>query len=185
MNIFLAITIGSLFGFVLHRIGASNPENISNMLRLKDLTLMKTILSGIGIACFLLFFSIHFDFINVNHISIKSLNYGVLVGGLIFGLGWGISGYCPGTALAAIGERRKDALFFVLGGLLGAFLYMITFKFIKKSFLFESLLGGKVTLLQIPGDKYEHLININILFAATAIAFIFLFIAYKLPQKLN
>jgi uncharacterized membrane protein YedE/YeeE len=37
------------------------------------------------------------------------------IGGLLFGIGWGILGYCPGTAAGALGEGRIDGLWGVLG----------------------------------------------------------------------
>lgn len=43
----------------------------------------------------------------------------LLAGGLIFGLGWGLAGYCPGPALVALGEGRFDALIFVPAMLIG------------------------------------------------------------------
>jgi hypothetical protein len=42
------------------------------------------------------------------------------LGGVIFGIGWGLTGYCPGTCWAAAGEGRMDAIFAFLGGLVGA-----------------------------------------------------------------
>ena len=99
MEIILAILLGTLFGFVLHRVGASNPENIINMLRLKDLHLMKAILLAIGVASSILFVGLATGFINPSHISIKASYWGVLVGGMILGTGWAIAGYCPGTGV--------------------------------------------------------------------------------------
>ena len=54
-QLLLALLIGGLFGFVLDRIGATNPGYIIKMLNLTDLHLMKTILAGIGVASVLLF----------------------------------------------------------------------------------------------------------------------------------
>lgn len=43
----------------------------------------------------------------------------LVVGGLLFGAGWGLAGYCPGPALVALGEGRSDALWFVPAMLAG------------------------------------------------------------------
>lgn len=139
MEIFLAILLGTLFGFVLHRVGASNPENIFNMLRLKDLHLMKAILFAIGIASTVLFIGLAMEFINPSHIDIKASYWGVLIGGLLLGTGWAIAGYCPGTGLVALGEGRKDALPYILGGLVGAFLYMLMYGSLKGTFLMTEM----------------------------------------------
>ena len=48
---------------------------------------------------------------------------GVVIGAIIFGIGWGLLGYCPGTSLGALGEGRIDALWGIGGMLLGAGVY--------------------------------------------------------------
>ena len=47
----------------------------------------------------------------------------VLVGSGVFGLGWGIGGYCPGPGIAALSAGSVDALVFVAGMVLGSLLY--------------------------------------------------------------
>jgi len=49
-------------------------------------------------------------------LSIKATILGpVILGALVFGLGWGLLGYCPGTSMGALGEGRWDALWGILG----------------------------------------------------------------------
>ena len=182
MEIILAILLGTLFGFVLHRVGASNPENIINMLRLKDLHLMKAILLAIGVASSILFVGLAAGFINPSHISIKASYWGVLVGGIILGAGWAVAGYCPGTGVVALGDGRKDAIPFIAGGLVGAFIYMIIYGSLKGTFLLEKIAGGKTTLAMTP-TKYEALItSIPGIVVALGISLLFIVIAFALPS---
>lgn len=160
MELFLAISLGLLFGFALNRVGATNPQNIINMLRLNDLKLMKIILLAIGLSSIALFSCLMFGLIDPSHISIKSSYIGVIVGGGLLGIGFTIAGYCPGTGLAALASGRKDAFFFILGGLLGAFIFTLSFEWIgNNTNMFETLFGGKTSLAATGNEKYEGLLN--------------------------
>lgn len=183
MNIVLAIILGIFFGFALQRVGATNPQNIINMLRLKDLHLMKAIFFAIGISSTILFLLITVGVINAGHLSVKSSYIGVIVGGALLGLGFAVAGYCPGTGLAALADGRKDALFFVGGGLLGALIYTMIYGSIKGSWLFDKIAGGKV-MLATGSDKFQSLIPVipGTLLAAM-IGIVFMVIAWKLPGK--
>jgi len=183
MTIFLAIILGILFGFALQRVGATNPQNIINMLRLTDLHLMKAIFFAIGISSVLLFLLMTIGVINAGHLSVKSSYIGVIVGGAILGLGFALAGYCPGTGLGALADGRKDALFFVGGGLVGALIYTIVFGSIKGSWLFDKIAGGKV-MLATGSDKFQALMPmIPGTLLAAGIGVVFMLIAWKLPEK--
>lgn len=184
MTIVLAIILGIFFGFALQRAGATNPQNIINMLRLSDLHLMKTIFFAIGISSTLLFLLMTIGVIDSGHLSIKASYIGVIVGGAMLGLGFAVAGYCPGTGLTALAEGRKDALFFVGGGLLGAFVYTLVYAGIKDSWLFDKIAGGKV-MLATGSDKFQALLPmIPGTLTAAAIGVLFMLIAWKLPDRL-
>jgi len=183
MTIFLSILLGIFFGFALQRVGATNPQNIINMMRLKDLHLMKAIFFAIGFSSILLFFLMAVGIIDVGHLSVKSSYIGVIAGGALLGLGFAVAGYCPGTGLTALADGRKDALFFIGGGLLGALIYTMIYGSIKGSWLFDKIAGGKV-MLATGSDKFQALLPMipGTLLAAT-IGIIFMLIAWKLPDK--
>lgn len=184
--VILAIIIGLAFGFTLNRIGATNPQNIINMLRLTDLRLFKSIAFGIGLSSVLLFGGMAIGLIDPAHLSVKSAYIGVIIGGGIFGAGFAIGGYCPGTSLGAAAVGRKDALFFIAGGLLGAFAYMLSYGWIKTTFLLDKIAGGKVTLAVSGNDKYDALFSS---FSGTTLALIlgvaFMAFAWFLPNEIS
>jgi uncharacterized membrane protein YedE/YeeE len=184
MTIILAIILGVFFGFALQRVGATNPQNIINMLRLKDLHLMKAIFFAIGISSTLLFLLMSAGIIDAGHLSVKSSYMGVIPGGALLGLGFAVAGYCPGTSLTALADGRRDALFFSVGGLVGALIYTLVYGSIKSTWLFDKIAGGKV-MLAAGSDKFQALVPaVPGSLLAAGIGLAFMAIAWKLPDKL-
>ena len=122
--------------------------------------------------------------VEVGHMSVKASYFGVVLGGIILGVGWAISGYCPGTGIAAAASGRVDAMIFILGGLLGALVYMLVFDQLMDSTAMNSLFGGKVTLGTIPGSKFDGIFTIRGDILGIILGFVFMFVSYKLPEKI-
>jgi uncharacterized membrane protein YedE/YeeE len=59
----------------------------------------------------------------------------ILVGGALFGAGWAIMGFCPGTSVGALGEGRWHAAFAIIGMIAGAALYAELYPFFKTTIL--------------------------------------------------
>lgn len=187
-EILLAILLGGSFGFILHKVGATNPNKIVGFLRLTDLHLAKVILFAIGFSSLLLFALMAVGIIDPTHISIKASYAGVIVGGAIFGIGFGLGGYCPGTTLSALGSGRKDSIFMILGGLVGAWVYVLVFGWLesKMSWLFDKIAGGKVSLAATGNDAYPALIDgFSGILVAGIIALLFMGGAALLPSKIR
>lgn len=181
MKLILAILLGTAFGYVLQRIGASNGGTIINMLRFRDLRLMKVILFAIGVSSIAVFgaAALNPEFANF---SVKSAYIGVIIGGLIFGLGFALAGYCPGTSVCALGEGRRDAVAFILGGLVGAFVFTLIYGALKGTWLFESIAGGKTTLADTGVEKYGVMLEaVPAWLVAVVIGGAFIGIAAMLP----
>lgn len=180
--IILALVIGAAFGIVLDRVGATNPNYIGKMLNLTNLHLAKTIMLAIGVGSVLMFGGQMLGLVDVGHMSVKTAYVGVFIGGLMLGVGWAASGYCPGTGLAAAASGRRDAWVYIVGGLLGAAAYMETYPFWKDS----GLLSGKaLTLGSIPGAAYEALFSaFSGDLAGLVVGAIFIVVAFILPDRL-
>ena len=183
-SIILAIVIGGAFGFVLDRIGATNPGYIIRMLNLTNLHLMKTILLAIGVGSLLMFGGLMVGLVDPGHLSVKAAYWGVFVGGLILGAGFALTGFCPGTGLTAAATGRKDALFFVLGGLIGAALYMGSYAAVEQTGLLEKVAGGSATLGAIAGTSYPMLVDFPGEWIGIVLGIAFIAIAAVLPSRL-
>jgi uncharacterized membrane protein YedE/YeeE len=141
----LGLLTGVLFGFALHRAGFSRCGLVMRGLAFRDFTMLKVMLTAIAVgmvgAAVLATFAP-----DVAHLKIKSLYvWGVLVGGLVFGVGMAIAGYCPGTALVGLGGGVRDGLLAVAGGLLGAFAFILAYPTLEP-ILIQPLDLGKLTL---------------------------------------
>lgn len=123
MNSILAIVFGIMFGFILQRVGALEYKNILKTLRLIDLRIAKFMFLSVGVSALGLFALRAMGIVRLQLIDFNL--FGTLVGGLIFGVGFAISGYCPGTSIGAWAEGKKDAGFVILGGLFGVLGYTI------------------------------------------------------------
>jgi hypothetical protein len=185
MEILLAIVIGAAFGAVLDRIGATNPTYIGRMLALTNLNLMKTILLAIGTGSVLMFGGQMIGLVDVGHMSVKAAYVGVFIGGLMLGAGWAASGFCPGTGVCAAASGRKDALFFIAGGLLGAAAYMITYPAWKASGLLDDVMGGKTTLGAVPGAKFDGLTAMSGDIIGILMGLAFIVVAFVLPERIG
>ncbi len=185
-TLILAIVIGGAFGFVLDRIGATNPNFIIGMLRLTNLHLMKTIFLAIGTASVLLYAGLMLGFVDPGHLDVKDAYWGVFIGGLLLGLGFAVSGYCPGTGLAAAATGRWDGVVFVLGGLAGAAAYMATYAWVKSTGVLDHVLGGKATLGPLAGTNYPAVLDgVSGEWIGLALGIVFIAVAALLPGRLR
>lgn len=171
MNLLLGLLLGAAFGAVLQLSGASSYTKILNTLRLKDLTIMKVIMTAIGVGLI----GVHgLDALGVAHLKVKDLYLpGILIAGVIFGVGFAVTGYCPGTVLAAAAEGKLDAWMTMLGGLLGA----LTF-----AFLFPDLESSLAALGGFGPVTIHDSIGISGLFVAGPLGLLCLWGAAKLPE---
>jgi hypothetical protein len=115
------LIFGMLFGFFLQRAHIVRYDKQIALLQLKDLTVLKFMLSAAltgAAGMFLLQ-----DVLAVTWVIRPVFITAFVLGGLIFGIGWGICGYCPGTLLGALGEGRWDAVWPLLGGIAGSVVY--------------------------------------------------------------
>lgn len=142
---------GLLFGFLLQKGRVLRYEKQISALLLKDMTIIKFMLTSVSVAMVGTYLLVDLE---LAKLSIKSTILGAnIIGGLLFGLGWGALGYCPGTSVGAVAEGRWDALWGVAGMLAGAALFAELFPAMKASVLTWGNLG-KITVPQLLGVNH-------------------------------
>jgi uncharacterized protein len=112
---------GVIFGFLLQKGGVAKYHVLIGALLLEDFTVMKVMLTaiivgGAGI------FGLHA--LGLVELRIKPTRYASnIIGGLLFGIGFGLLGYCPGTGAAALGQGNWDVIGGIVGLMAGSYLY--------------------------------------------------------------
>lgn len=117
----LGFVFGIMFGFLLQKGGVAKYHILIGVLLLEDFTVIKVMLSAIVVGMIGIF-SMHR--LGMVELHLQPTRYGAnILGGLIFGVGFALIGYCPGTGAAALGQGNYDALGGVLGLMVGSYLY--------------------------------------------------------------
>ena len=140
MKNLLTLFAGLTFGFGLIISGMSNPNKVINFLDITgnwDPSLALVMLGAIPLAF------LGFRWIETSHKTIfneelhlpgkDNFNTNLLIGSLLFGVGWAITGFCPGPALVALGTGSVKAIFFVAAMLMGMLVHDRILKRVMKS----------------------------------------------------
>lgn len=169
MNLLYGLFTGVIFGFFLQRAHVLRYDKQLGALRLRDLTIVKFMLAHIVVA--MVGIALVTD-LGVAKLAVKATELGPnILGGLIFGLGWGLIGYCPGTSAGALGEGRVDAVAGILGMLVGAALFARAFDWLQGT-VYTWGNYGKLTLASLVGLNHWVVIAVLIVFYVLILRFI-------------
>ncbi len=147
-KLLLGLLSGILFGFLLQKGRVAKFRVIVGQFLLKDWTVVKVMLTAVAVGAVGVWAMLA---LGLTTLHIKPAAFGgVVAGGLLFGAGMAIFGYCPGTSVAACGEGRRDAMVGVVGMLVGAFIYVVAYPALQ-----GLITGfgdwGKVTVADVTG----------------------------------
>ena len=117
----LGLLFGVMFGFLLQKGGVAKYHILLGVLLLEDFTVVKVMLTAIIVGSIGIF-GLHS--LGLVQLNIKPTQYAAnIVGGLIFGVGFALLGYCPGTGAAALGQGNWDAIAGIAGLMTGSYLF--------------------------------------------------------------
>lgn len=122
------VLFGAVFGFLVSRAGATTFDFYAKLFLFQDMQLLWVIGTAVvvGVAGVAILKASGARVLSSGAAlvyEIKPMRKGVVPGALIFGVGWGLAGACPGTAPAMLGEGKLAAGFTIIGILLGTYLY--------------------------------------------------------------
>jgi len=123
------LILGGLFGVILTKSEVISWFRIHNMFLLREAHMYLIIGSAIivGIISVQILKRLKLRSLNGEEIKFvgKSFHKGTIIGGALFGIGWAITGACPGPIFAQIGTGAYPAIFTLLGAVTGAMLYHV------------------------------------------------------------
>jgi len=120
----LALLLGVGFGLCLERAGFGSARKLTAVFYLYDMAVVKVMFTAIVTALAGLFVLSAAGWMDLSELYLEPTNLAAqALGGAVFGAGFIIGGYCPGTSMAALATGRKDGFVFAFGLLAGVTAY--------------------------------------------------------------
>lgn len=119
-----SLLLGALFGFWLERAGFGSSRKLTAIFYARDFAVLKVMFSAMAVAALVLQLLAWRGVVDPAQLYVPDTVLGAqAVGGALFGLGFVVGGFCPGTAVVGLGSGRVDALVFLIGAGAGSLLF--------------------------------------------------------------
>ena len=169
IELLLAFIVGTGFGFFLERGGVGSAKRICSVFYLKEFYVPQLMFIAIVIGCLGTISFAHLGLIDMSLITFpQTFILAHVVGGLLFGAGLVIGGYCPGTSVVAAANLNMDAFVFIFGVLGGSVLFAETEVYVE--WLYEIGDLGTFTLYEWWNTKPGVVSLIVVIFAVVFIS---------------
>jgi len=145
VSVLFHFVLGTMFGLLLSRSGAADYDYIQAMFRLENVQLFGIIGTAIAVTAPGLWLLQRRGRTLTGAplvVTRKPLHPGNVVGGVLFGVGWSITGMCPGPILVNIGEGKVYAVSALAGALVGASLFSSLYERLSARFKLPELKLG-------------------------------------------
>ena len=131
LDLIVAFLLGIAFGFVLEQAGFSSSRRLTGLFYGTDFTVLRVFFTaGVTAMSGVLLLS-HFGLLDMDIVYINpTFLQSAILGGVIMGLGFVVGGFCPGTSVCGAAVGKIDGMIFVLGGLVGIFLFGESYPFV-------------------------------------------------------
>jgi uncharacterized membrane protein YedE/YeeE len=124
LGLLASLLLGLLFGFWLERSGFGSSRKLTSIFYFRDFAVLKVMFTAMAVAALSLQALAAFGAVDTAQLFVPDTVVGAqAVGGVLFGLGFVIGGFCPGTAAVGLGSGHIDALVFLVGAGGGSLLF--------------------------------------------------------------
>ena len=149
-SLLVAVVIGLFFGFFLERGGLGNPHKLTGVFYLTDFTVPKVMFTAMLVAAAGVYLLSDLGLMDIGKMWIvPTFFWPQIVGGFVFGIGYVLSGYCPGTSVAALASGRLDALFAMAGMGAGSLLFAVLYPWLEGFYLSSNM--DELTIPKVMG----------------------------------
>jgi hypothetical protein len=166
-EIWVGLFSGIVFGFIITRIGATNPHRMARAHLMIDPDIPMFMLLAVVFSAWGLWGLVSYGVGTESVLPTSLVATGVAA--VVFGVGWGLAGYCPGTTWAAVGEGRMDAVAALLGGLVGTVAFAHVHEWIIP-LLYDPTNVGRLTLGDWLGTRLAAILVLTALFVGGVFA---------------
>jgi thiosulfate/3-mercaptopyruvate sulfurtransferase len=121
---FASLLIGIAFGVALEQAGFGSSRRLAGIFYFRDMAVFKVMFTGVIVAMLGICYAKAFGWVTQENVYFLPTVYAAqIIGGLVFGIGFVMSGWCPGTAAVGLASGKIDALVFLLSAAGGSMLY--------------------------------------------------------------
>ncbi len=145
LNLVVALILGVGFGFALEQAGFSSSRKLTGLFYGTDFTVLRVFFTAGATAMIGVLLLSEAGLLDTSVIYVNpTFVHSAIIGGLIMGVGFVVGGFCPGTSFCAAAVGRIDGMVFVLGGLIGVFIFGEAFPHVQALYLAGSF--GDITV---------------------------------------
>ena len=153
IGLVLAGVIGFFFGSFLEKAGFGSSRKLTGIFYFRDMAVHKVMFSAVLTALLGYQYFVALGWIDPANVHMLETYWGAqIVGGLIFGVGFVMGGWCPGTAFVGLASAKRDALVFLVGAGIGSILFNEFFGVIEP--LYSGKVGGYAGLSFLPDSLH-------------------------------
>ncbi len=145
-NSIIALVIGILFGYILEASGFSSSRKLAGVFYGYDFVVLKVFFTAAIVSIIGLLYMDYLGYVDIGQLYVHpTYLWGAIIGGIVMGAGFVAGGFCPGTSLCGVAIGKIDAMFYVIGIMIGVFIFSELYTLFDP--IYNGYFKGNITLM--------------------------------------